>query len=226
MAAARDRRADARRNVAAILDAAQRCLSADPQATIGHIAKAAGVGRVTLYGHFKTRAELLDAVFERVSAQSSETLDEVDTRGDPAAALARLVAATWEVVHRFNAIRQAAEGELPAERVRAHHDVHFRRLDALIARGQRAGAFRRDLPRRWLVTTCYRLIHGAADDCAAGRIKNRDAAPLIAATLLAAFTPPGERVPAVDAADGTTAIPRINRAAPRSPTIRRSTPTR
>jgi AcrR family transcriptional regulator len=54
MTAAREQRADARRNVEAILDAAQHCLSHDPQATIAHIAHAAGVGRVTLYGHFKS----------------------------------------------------------------------------------------------------------------------------------------------------------------------------
>ncbi len=200
MGTTRDQRADARRNVAAILDAAQDCLSTDPQATIAQIAQAAGVGRVTLYGHFKTRAELIDAVFKRVSAQSSEILDAVDTSGDPTAALVRLVAATWEVVHRFNAIRQAAEDELPEERVRTHHDVHFRRLDAVIARGQRAGAFRRDLPRHWLITVCYRLMHSAADDYSAGRIKRQDAGPLIAATLVAAFTAPGDRVPKVDPA--------------------------
>jgi AcrR family transcriptional regulator len=191
---AREQRADARRNVEAILDAAQHCLTADPQATIAHIAAAAGVGRVTLYGHFKSRAELVDAVFERVSAQSSEVLDAVDLKGDPAAALARLAMATWQVVRGFDAIRQAAESELPDERIRAHHDVHFRRLDALIGRGQRSGAFRRDVPRHWLVSTCYRVMHGAADDCAAGRIKHDEAGRLVAATLLAAFTPPGKPV--------------------------------
>jgi TetR/AcrR family transcriptional regulator, mexCD-oprJ operon repressor len=190
----RDQRADARRNVGAILDAAQHCLSADPQATIAHIAAAAGVGRVTLYGHFKSRAELVDAVFERVSAQSSKVLDAVDLKGDPAAALVRLAMATWQVVHGFDAIRQAAESELPEERIRAHHDLHFRRLDALIGRGQRSGAFRRDVPRHWLVSTCYRVMHGAADDCAAGRIKRDEAGRLVAATLLAAFTPPGKPV--------------------------------
>jgi TetR/AcrR family transcriptional repressor of mexCD-oprJ operon len=195
--ATRDQRADARRNAGAILDAAQHCLAGDPQATIAHIASAAGVGRVTLYGHFKTRAELVDAVFERVSAQSAEVLDAVDTRGDPAAALVRLVTATWQVVHRFNAIRQAAESELPEEQIRGHHDVHFRRLDAVIGRGQRSGVFRRDLPRHWLVTTCYSTMHAAAADCAAGRIKHEDAGRLVAATLVAAFTPPGGTVPAV-----------------------------
>jgi AcrR family transcriptional regulator len=200
VATTRDRRADARRNVEAILEAAQQCLSADPQATVAQIAAAAGVGRVTLYGHFKTRAELVDAVFERVSTRSSEILDEVDTTGDPVAALVRLATASWQVVHRFNAIRQAAETELPDEQIRKHHDVHFRRLDALIGRGQRSGVFRRDLPRHWLVTMCYRTMHAAADDHAAGRLALDDAGRLVAATLIAAFTPPGRPVPAVDAA--------------------------
>jgi TetR/AcrR family transcriptional repressor of mexCD-oprJ operon len=190
-------RADARRNVEAILDAAQLCLSADPRATVAHIAQAAGVGRVTLYGHFKTRAELLDAVFERVNARSSEILDAVDTSGDPIAALTRLATATWQVVHQFGTIRQAAQSELPEEQMRRHHGPHFRRLDALIARGQRAGAFRRDLPRSWLVSTCYSLMHGAADDCLAGRIKQAEGGRIVAATLVAAFTPPGRTVPAI-----------------------------
>jgi TetR/AcrR family transcriptional regulator, mexCD-oprJ operon repressor len=194
VAVTRDQRADARRNVQAILNAAEHCLAADPQATIAHIATAAGVGRVTLYGHFKTRAELVDAVLEQVSAKSSEILDAIDTRGDPAAALVRLAESTWHVVHGYNAIRQAAESELAEERIREHHDVHLRRLDALIARGQRSGAFRRDLPRHWLVSTCYRVMHGAADDCAAGRLRHDAAGRVVAATLLAAFTPPGERV--------------------------------
>jgi len=60
--ARRTQRADARRNVAAILDAATDCLARDPDTSIARIAAAAGVGRITLYGHFSTRAELVDAV--------------------------------------------------------------------------------------------------------------------------------------------------------------------
>ncbi|MGH3403828.1 MAG: hypothetical protein ACRDRJ_15215 [Streptosporangiaceae bacterium] len=43
------RRADARRNIAAILEAALDCLARDPQASIADIAAGAGVGRITLY---------------------------------------------------------------------------------------------------------------------------------------------------------------------------------
>lgn len=59
---ARPQRADARRNTASILDAAVLCLTRNPDASVAEIAKAASVGRVTLYGHFKTRAELVDGL--------------------------------------------------------------------------------------------------------------------------------------------------------------------
>lgn len=184
------RRADARRNVAAILDAAQECLIRDPEATVAQIAQAAGVGRVTLYGHFATRTELVDAVFERVTAQADTMLAATDVSGDPTVALARLVTANWQVVHRFRAVLAAAERELPPARVRGHNDRHLRRLTALLARGRAEGAFRTDLPEQWLATTAYTLMHAAAHECAAGRLDPVGAGVALTATLTAAFAPP------------------------------------
>jgi TetR/AcrR family transcriptional repressor of mexCD-oprJ operon len=189
-AAPRAQRADARRNIAAILDAATDCLARDPDMSIADIAAEAGVGRITLYGHFKTRAELVEAVLVRTLEHANAVLDATDTTGDPSAALARLVAASWQIVHQFRNILLAAHRELPAERIRGIHDRILRRVRTLIERGQRAGAFRTDLPKHWLVTTVFSLMHAAAEDGAAGNIKAQDAAHLISATLLAAFTPP------------------------------------
>ena len=148
--------------------------------SIASIAAAAGVGRITLYGHFKTRAELVDAVLVRTVQQCDAILDATDTSGDPADALARLVASSWQLVHRFRNILLAAQRGLPAERIRGVHDRILRRVQSLIEQGCRAGTIRRDMPRRWLITTTYSLMHAAAEDAAAG---------LITATLLAAFTP-------------------------------------
>jgi AcrR family transcriptional regulator len=189
MAAPRAQRADARRNVAAILDAATECLARDPEMSIASIAAAAGVGRITLYGHFKTRADLVDAVLVRTVQRCDEILDATDTSGDPAAALARLVASSWLLVHQFRNILLAAQRELPAERIRGLHDRILRRVQALIEQGQNAGTFRRDLPRQWLITTTYSLMHAAAEDAAAGRLDPTDAPSLITKTLLAAFSP-------------------------------------
>lgn len=188
--ARRAQRADARRNVAAILDAATECLARDPEMSIAGIAAAAGVGRITLYGHFSTRAELVDAVLTRTIEHADATLGAVDIGGDPAGALARLVAASWQIVHRFSNILLAAHRELPAERIRGVHDPVLRRVRSLIERGQRAGTFRRDLPGQWLVTTTFSLMHAAAGDAAAGRISAGEAPGLLTATLLAAFNPP------------------------------------
>ena len=193
--AARAQRADAQRNVAAILDAARECLLRDPHATVAQIAQAAGVGRVTLYGHFATRADLVDAVFARVTEQANSILDPIDTGGEPIAALTRLTAASWRVVHSFRGMLAAAESELPADRIRGHHDRHLERLGELVARGQEAGVFRTDVPQQWLLTTAYGLMHAAAADCYEGRLDEKSAQYAVVATILAAFTPPGTPVP-------------------------------
>lgn len=189
-AAARPRRADARRNVAAILEAATTCLTRDPEVSIADIAAAAGVGRITLYGHFKTRPELIDAVLVQVIERSDAALAATDTTGDPARALARLVAASWQIVHQFRNILAAAQRELPAERIRGVHDRVLHRAQELLRRGRDAGAFRTDLPEEWQLTTAMALMHAAAEDVSSGQIKAGDAAGLITATLLAALAPP------------------------------------
>ena len=107
--AGQPRRADAKRNVAAILAAAVECLARNPDTSMGEIATAAGVGRMTLYGHFGTRAELLSAVLTRVIADARDTLDAVDVSGDPRDALARLVGSSWLVVDRLRLVLAAAQ---------------------------------------------------------------------------------------------------------------------
>lgn len=184
------KRADARRNIDAILAAAQTCLVENQDVTIAEIAKKAGVGRVTLYGHFPTRADLLDAVFRRVSAEADAVLDTIDTEGEPTAALNRLIAGSWQIVNRFRAVLAAAELELPPERIRSHHDRHLARLAALIRRGRQTGAFRTDLPERWLVTVAYTLMHAAAGETTAGNLTEADAQHAVLATVLAAYQSP------------------------------------
>ena len=65
----RRRRSDAEQNVTAILDAAARTLSVQPEASVEDIARAAGVSRQTVYAHFPSREALLDAVVERATAE-------------------------------------------------------------------------------------------------------------------------------------------------------------
>jgi TetR/AcrR family transcriptional regulator, mexCD-oprJ operon repressor len=153
-------------------------------------------GRVTLYGHLASRAELIDAAFARTLGQAHEILDAVDLAGDPRDALARLVDSSWQIVDQYRTLLLAAEHELPPGRIRAHHDKPMRRIRALIGRGQREGVFRADLPAPCLVAVAYSVMHGAAAEISNGRLKAADAARVITATLLAAYTPPDAAVPA------------------------------
>lgn len=75
------RRADAVRNQAAILAATRGTLSINPDATMAQIAHAAGVGRVTLYGHFSNRAELIDAALADVLHRGNGVLEQLDLDG-------------------------------------------------------------------------------------------------------------------------------------------------
>ncbi|MGW6226303.1 TetR/AcrR family transcriptional regulator [Cellulosimicrobium cellulans] len=191
------RRADARRNVQAILDAAAVCLSRDPDASVAGIARSAGVGRVTLYGHFENRAVLVEAVVARAIEEGDAALDAVDLSGDARDALARLVRQSWLTVVQVGSLLTAATEALGPERVLALHERPASRVERLVERGRADGVFRADLPASWLVGTLHRVMHGAAEEIDAGRLAADDAATTITATVLAAFTPPGTPVPAV-----------------------------
>ncbi|GIJ63306.1 TetR/AcrR family transcriptional regulator [Virgisporangium aurantiacum] len=187
------RRADAQRSVDAILDAAIACLVEDPNANTADIAARAGVGRVTLYGHFPSRTELVDAAFGRIVTRAEEHLATIDLAGEPRQALADLIASSWEVVFQHRALLAAAQGTMPAERIRRHHEQPLTRVRSLIERGRHDGVFRTDQPVDWLVTVFYTVLHGAAGEIGAGRLDQAEAAGLITATLLAAYSPPPHR---------------------------------
>jgi TetR/AcrR family transcriptional regulator, mexCD-oprJ operon repressor len=188
-------RADAQRSIAAILDAAVATLSRDPDASVSEIARTASVGRVTLYGHFPNRADLVDATLARAIEEGDAALGAVDLSGDPRQALARLVESSWRIVDRSRALLQAAQDVLPPGRIRELHAGPAERVQRLLERGQREGVFRSDLPTSWLVGVMHSVMHSAADEIGAGRLDADAAAGVITATLLAAFTPPGDRVP-------------------------------
>ena len=182
----------------AILDAATACLARDPDASVQDIAREAGVGRVTLYGHFESRAALVAAVVDRAMRLTDDTLHALDLRGDPREALARLIAATWELTSAHGSLVVAAERVLPAADVAEAHVAPMRRVRRLVERGRREGTFRRDLPVDWQVTMLHAVTHAAAGAVHRGELRPADAPRLITRTLLAALTAPGELVPTVE----------------------------
>ncbi|MGW5051621.1 TetR/AcrR family transcriptional regulator [Actinokineospora sp. NPDC004072] len=75
----------------AILDAAVDVLTADPAASLGDIATAAGVGRTTVHRYFPERADLLTALSKSAWDQVAEATERARPHEGPAAdALDRL----------------------------------------------------------------------------------------------------------------------------------------
>lgn len=184
---ARPKRADARRNIEAIIEAATRLLAVDPDASVNEIAREAGVGRITLYGHFDSRATLLREVVDRAIAQTEEALTQVDLEGDPREVLGRLLEKTWHLAHRFGALIVAASQALSPEQVRRAHDEPAARVRDLLERGREAGDFRDDMPVDWQLAVIQAILHGASAAVHREEIGADDAPVLVRETVLAAL---------------------------------------
>ena len=183
------RRATAERNIEAILDAVERLLERGSPASIVAVANEAGVSRVTVYAHFATREQLLEAVVERTVKKTMEALDEVEPEdGPPLEALARVIDVGWRDLDRNNAIAGAASEQLTAEAHKRTHQAAHRRLRKLIDRGRRSGDFRTDVPAEWLVTAFHALIHAAGDDVRARRIRAAAALAALHLTMQDVFS--------------------------------------
>lgn len=186
------KRADARRNIEAIIEAATRLLALNPDASVQDIAKAAGVGRVTLYGHFDSRTTLIAEVAERAIASTETALRDVDLDGPPYEAMTRLIDATWQLTHRFGGVVVAALQSLPEEQVRRAHDAPEQRARDLLSRGRTSGAFRSDLPLEWQITTMHAVLHSASAAVHRSEITADDAPRLVRETILATLRAHGD----------------------------------
>jgi TetR/AcrR family transcriptional regulator, mexCD-oprJ operon repressor len=165
------RRATAERNVESILDAAEALLRRRAQPSVAAVAKEAGVSRVTVYAHFPTREEMLEAVVARATRAATASIkDARPGEGDPIDALERVVIIAWGELERHEAVRQAAAEELSSEAIARTHRSAARSLRRLIERGRHAGAFRDDLPVQWLLASFFALLHAAADEVREGRL--------------------------------------------------------
>jgi AcrR family transcriptional regulator len=135
-------RADARRNLELVLDAAEQAFGASgPDASIDEIARLAGVGHGTVFRRFPTKDDLMFAVIERHVAEMQSLAKEALAADDPGEAFFDFVHEVAELSMRTPGLHRcvvhcgakpgAAELETLAARV--------------VSRAQRAGAVRRDV---------------------------------------------------------------------------------
>lgn len=179
------RRADARRNVAATITAATRVLGERPQASVDEIAAAAGVTRQTVYAHFPSRAALVRAVVEQLTAEALAAFDAAALDEGPATdALLRFVSTAWRLFDRHPFLLAGAEEAMSAADAEALHAPVLTRLERLLRRGRRTGEFDRAVPLGWLVTAIVALGHAAGSEVAAGRLSSRRAERAVGDSVL------------------------------------------
>jgi AcrR family transcriptional regulator len=185
------RRAVHERNLEAILSAAEVVLERGGQPSITAVAAEAGLSRVTVYAHFPTLEELLEAVVERAVTRMAATLDDArPDEGHPFEALERVTAVGWQALDRHVGMAHAASTHLSPAAMERSHAAGYERLRALIRRGRGEGAFRTDLPVEWLATSFFALVHACADDVRAGKLPASRALGVLNATLRGVFAPP------------------------------------
>lgn len=177
------RRADAQRNIDKILTAGLKLYSSRPGVSVAEVAQAAGVGRVTLYGHFPSRTELAKALMTRAFEETEAAWASVETAGPADEALDRLLREQWYLMERNRNLRNNVVGDLDPQWLRQRHDPILQRVEQLIARGRDEGAFRTDLPLPWMVTALYSLAHAAADEISEGRLAADEAPDVLSASL-------------------------------------------
>ena len=189
-ASARKRRADADRSVAAILDAGLQALASDPDSSMSEIARRAGVVRATIYVHFPTRTDLLDAVMEYAVGQVVEAMRSAEPQcGEPVEALERVLRATWRQLGQFHGLLALNMARLSAEELHRRHRPMLDQLEPLIERGQKKGVFRRDLPVVWHLAVLRAIVHAASVEIRGGRLSETEAEAAMLSTAISAISP-------------------------------------
>jgi AcrR family transcriptional regulator len=176
-------RADAERNVRAIIDAAIVLLAVEPEASMERVAGAAGVGRATVYRHFASRDHLVRAILDRALQDARDAvLGSRPQDGTALEALDRAVTALLRVADRYRLVRAVAPHD---EELRRRAEEVGAPLIAIFARGQRDGEFRRDLSARWSAGALGALLQAVTVQLIDGEVRERDAAGLVVTTLVA-----------------------------------------
>lgn len=164
-------RADARRNRAQILQAAEAVFASEgPEAPIDEVARRAGLGVGTLYRHFPTKETLLEAIVaQRVEGLASDARAR-SSAPDPGPALFAYLSRVFEQVLATKALAGALAS--------AGLDIHDKRrspvwqrlwqdlMDAtqkLLTRAQQAGQVRADVQLPDLMAMVSGISHALAE---------------------------------------------------------------
>jgi AcrR family transcriptional regulator len=170
------------RAVRRVIEQAAHVLAEGRGRTMQEIADTSGIGRTTLYRHFRTREDLIRAIKGQALEEARAVVAAAcPDEGDPAEALCRVIAGLIGVGDRY---RILAEEGLPKEETKDDKNDLAAALYAVVERGQREGAFTSGLSSRWILIAMGNLIMAAIQEVQAGELARNHAAAAVADTLL------------------------------------------
>ncbi|WP_317445480.1 TetR/AcrR family transcriptional regulator [Streptomyces collinus] len=178
-------RADANRR--RILDVALAELLRDPDASMDQIARAAGVVRRTVYGHFPSREALISTLVDG-AVQALTEADAGSRAGvaDPAEAVARSVLAIWAIADRYRLLVALAQRTVTVQGIRDRLAPLRENKIQVLQRGLDTGVFTSPLPAPALAYVHEQLLFAVMEAVNDGLVTVREAGRSATVTVLTA----------------------------------------
>lgn len=178
-----------------IIEAAIACLVRNSAAGLDEIARAAGVGRATLYRYFKSRAELVTAIKLLAGNRLHEVVEPVMETALPARE--KLVRIINNLVPLGASLNVSAYFDYPVKeadpRVMESYQRHHDRARELCLALKKEGAVSPDLPLVWITASLDALVFEAWARMERGEIAPKQAPWLVLETFLAGDGTPETR---------------------------------
>ena len=143
-------RADARRNRAKVLEAAEEVFASEGLAVpIDEVARRAGVGVGTVYRHFPTKEALFEAIVVARLEALVERAEELSTADDPGAAMFTFISELVDLaVKKRDLTDELARAGVQSEQLVAGVKERLEHsFEVLLQRAQATGAVRQDINR-------------------------------------------------------------------------------
>ncbi|MFJ3302799.1 TetR/AcrR family transcriptional regulator [Streptomyces sp. NPDC086549] len=170
-----------------ILDVALTELLRDPDASMDQIARAAGVVRRTVYGHFPSRealiSTLVDGAVEALAAAHAAGREGVE---DPAEAVARSVLAVWEIADRYRLLVALAQRTVTMEGIRERLTPVRESCAELLRKGLEQGTFSSPLPAPALAYVHEQMLFAVMETVNDGLLTAEEAGRSAAVAVLTA----------------------------------------
>ena len=177
------------RSKAVLLETAARVLAENPGISLAEVASRAGIGRATLYRHFPSREQLIQALAERSIEELDQALAGVYERSATALEYFQgMMDAVVPLGDRYHFLSREWD-TLTDPVLRKSLDRQMQGLEETVEALKAEGAIALDVPTAWAVAAIDSLIYAAWSSVHEGRVARREAAQLAVRTLLDGLSP-------------------------------------